>query len=704
MNDFAFDFDEIVNDLKTDVEKANIVELPGGEAFTIRPENKETYEAGRNYLDAVAVEQAIRAELAEADARQAALKNEIERVRAEMQERINVMRNEIHEIDVACFDKRRELKAATARVDQMLRLFKQAIENELASKAFQENALRFDELTLGLKWREFAFDHQIIGGKYLAANRKVILGDKMGLGKSLTALIACDMLQAQKVLIVVPDDVVSNFANEVYKWAPHRQVIVLGRMSKGERAAGLQVLSFLQSYVVILNYSAWRKDNSLIESLIAQRFDTVILDEAHTLKETTTNAFRGCEKIVHADNSCPECRGPIIRAEDNVNRGTYRMYYACKTCDWSQNKDAQLGVEREYGYMRSAVNVFPMTGTAILNKPTDLFALLNLIDPKNFAEKYLFERDYCEKDYYTGKIKFRSGGMSSLVKRLSGKWLARDRKSAGVVLPPQAIIQHDLDIDPALYPKQYKTIQQLTKFATIMLESGKQMSNIVAIALITRKRQANVWPGGIVQKDPETGDVVFSVGDDVNESVKLDWCCDVNGEGNIVDFTAGGNMELGDRVVVFSQFKDPLKELESRLSNAGISVVRFDGDTPNAIRDQVKVDFDRSRCNEPGYEKKWQVVLCNYKTGGVGLNFTDATQTVILDSEWNGGKEDQALGRTDRIGQTEESTVHILNLNKTIDTWMRDLIQDKRDMVDGFESTADLAQSLLKAMTDGEVL
>ena len=94
-------------------------------------------------------------------------------------------------------------------------------------------------------------------------------------------------------------------------------------------------------------------------------------------------------------------------------------------------------------------------------------------------------------------------------------------------------------------------------------------------------------------------------------------------------------------------------------------------------------------------------MLCNYKTGGVGLNFTGATQMIILDEEWNAGKSDQAFNRIDRIGQTEETTVHILRLEKTIDEWMAKLIESKRDMVEGFENKADLQAELLKALQEG---
>ena len=153
---------------------------------------------------------------------------------------------------------------------------------------------------------------------------------------------------------------------------------------------------------------------------------------------------------------------------------------------------------------------------------------------------------------------------------------------------------------------------------------------------------------------------------------------------------------------MFSQFKGPLKELERRMNNAGISCVRFDGDTPEDLRNEVKRDFDRKYAEEIDY--KWQVVLCNYKTGGVGLNFTAATQMIIIDEEWNVGKNEQAYARIDRMGQTEETTVHILRLSNTVDSWMAALIENKRNMVEGFESSAEMQAELFRKMQNGEIL
>jgi SNF2 family DNA or RNA helicase len=117
------------------------------------------------------------------------------------------------------------------------------------------------------------------------------------------------------------------------------------------------------------------------------------------------------------------------------------------------------------------------------------------------------------------------------------------------------------------------------------------------------------------------------------------------------------------------------------------------------VAQEVQIDFDR---RTSGSDYKWDVVLCHYKKGGVGLNLNAATQTILLDEEWNPGKEDQAHGRTDRMGQTEESTVHVLRVDDTVDIWMSSLIAAKAQMIDGFEVQVDLQQELTNILMKGE--
>jgi len=158
------------------------------------------------------------------------------------------------------------------------------------------------------------------------------------------------------------------------------------------------------------------------------------------------------------------------------------------------------------------------------------------------------------QNYHSGKVEFKPGQLDALKPLIQGRFIARTREDAGIVLPVQRrhIVRVDLDQDH--YKKQYKIVKQLSERAQIMLDSGESMTIMHLISLITRKRQANVWPAGIELKDDE-GNVVFSVGDEVRESCKFDEAQQI-----ITQLHAEGR-----RQVVFSQFTKALDAFGERL-------------------------------------------------------------------------------------------------------------------------------------------
>jgi SNF2 family DNA or RNA helicase len=250
-----------------------------------------------------------------------------------------------------------------------------------------------------------------------------------------------------------------------------------------------------------------------------------------------------------------------------------------------------------------------------------------------------------------------------------------------------------VDLDKRAYPKQHRTIKQISEAAQIILDSGETMTIMHLIALITRKRQANVWPGGIVMRDKE-GTILFDAGTEIQESVKLDEALEYIKEEH----------SLGNRQVVFSQFKTGLREFQRRIQAEGIRAARFDGDTPDELREEIKNNFYAALAEEP----KWDVVLANYKTGGSGLNLTAATVTHVIDEEWNPGKKRQAYARTHRMGQTKETRVYRYLIPASIDTWMSNTIKRKQDIIDGFNGSMKqvegMAEDLKLALLNGDIL
>lgn len=611
-------------------------------------------------------------------------------------------------------DEQAEIRRKNRADEVAMHQAKRKLDTFASERAIQERlakeAEEFDAITQQHMWREFAFTHQIEGAKRLASARRGILGDKRGLGKSLTSLIWADMLKAKRVLVFAPKDVLENFKREINHWTPHRNPVVIGGMNKIQRETFLPMLTGLDQWLVLCNYEAWRRDATLIEYIKDLQADTVIIDEAHNIKEKKTSAYKGIRDIVYAENKCNVCGGtpePYNDGLATIRHGGLR----CSKC---------LNVPAKFGDFCSVKNVLPMTGTAILNKPQDLWTLLNLVDRVLFPSESAFLHDYCETNIFTGRWQFRAGGEDALIEKLGSKFVKRDKKSAGVKFKEQVIVPHYIDFDKTLYPDQWKIIQQIKEFGAIKMGEDVKLDVIGVLPDILRRRQAITWPAGIkIWEYAEGSDgVIRKTGRALYEapaaeSIKMDKCMEIAEQ--II-------FEEEDRLVIFSQFKEALKELERRFNSLGISVVRYDGDISDNMANQAQLDFDgKTAANHPydtecnpecrnwdgglgctGY--KWQVILCHYKKGGVGLNLNAASQMIILDREWNPGKEDQAQGRIDRLDNLKDSVVHTIHVDGSIDMFMDSLIEEKKNMIDAFESSHDTLERMLEALRNDDLL
>ena len=76
------------------------------------------------------------------------------------------------------------------------------------------------------------------------------------------------------------------------------------------------------------------------------------------------------------------------------------------------------------------------------------------------------------------------------------------------------------------------------------------------------------------------------------------------------------------------------------------------------------------------------------KAGGVGLNLTAADRVMLLDDWWNPAVEDQAMGRSHRIGQHNPVFVYRLICRDTVEEKILKLQERKRYTVDVFEQTS----------------
>ena len=176
-------------------------------------------------------------------------------------------------------------------------------------------------------------EHQKEGVKTLCENKKYILADDLGLGKTMTTIVASLESNSKKILVICPASLKINWKREIEFHTNKNVSIVEGK--KWEDGDYVIV-----NYDILKNFHSLEKDT---ESIIRNSgFDLIIVDEAHAICNTQAQRT----KLVN----------DIARITDKV---------------WL------------------------LTGTPVTSRPINYFNLLNLVDC-NVAQNWMaYVRRYC---------------------------------------------------------------------------------------------------------------------------------------------------------------------------------------------------------------------------------------------------------------------------------------------------------------------
>jgi SNF2 family DNA or RNA helicase len=111
----------------------------------------------------------------------------------------------------------------------------------------------------------------------------------------------------------------------------------------------------------------------------------------------------------------------------------------------------------------------------------------------------------------------------------------------------------------------------------------------------------------------------------------------------------GANPER--QFVIFSQSKQVINLLATRLENAGITHGILTGDTPQLDRGHIVAAFQ---------DRKLRVFAGTIQAGGEGITLTAADTVIFIDRTWSPAKNRQAEDRLHRIGQ--KNAVQVIDL------------------------------------------
>jgi SNF2 family DNA or RNA helicase len=135
-------------------------------------------------------------------------------------------------------------------------------------------------------------------------------------------------------------------------------------------------------------------------------------------------------------------------------------------------------------------------------------------------------------------------------------------------------------------------------------------------------------------------------------------------------------LDTGDKVVVFSKYRNAISSVETELAAYGPVVLTGDSSP------EERADAER-RFQEDGSCK---VFLGQLVAAGTALTLIAGTHAVFLDLDWNPANHRQAMDRIHRRGQTRPVTAHFFLAEGTLEEDIAHVLDEKGRMMDALLS------------------
>ena len=306
--------------------------------------------------------------------------------------------------------------------------------------------------------------------------------------------------------------------------------------------------------------------------------------------------------------------------------------HTCKSNTSIQSKNLQK--------IKDIKHKIGLTGTLFLNNPVDAYVPLHWIGAERGT--------YSSFKYFYSKFGGNFGnellGFRNLdyLKDQLEKYSLRRTKDI-LNLPPKNIINEYVDM-PDAQQIFYDNIKQ----GIIDQVDKVHMSTANLLAMVSRLRQATACPSILTTEAIPSGKIDRAV--DLAEQI----------------------VSSGEKVVIFSTFKETVKQLSEKLNYLGVVVGT--GDNDDSEIEEAKIAFQT--------DANTRVFIGTTSKCGTGITLNAASYMIFIDHPWTAAGCTQCEDRIHRIGTNRPVFIYYLISKDTIDEDVKQIVQDKSIMSD----------------------
>lgn len=222
------------------------------------------------------------------------------------------------------------------------------------------------------------------GVKFLLSNKKCILADGMGSGKSVQSIVASICTNVDKILIICPASVKSTWKRELMYYVDEKDITIVNGSNWGETTKFTII-----NYDILDNFYTLPTENVMEEVVTKDEYNNIVTKLVTKTKKSTKKAV--IEECMKNSRLFQEKFGCVIVDE------VHRMV---------NNKSIRYQVIDDLFKRTRPPFRFLLTGTPMTNKPMNLYYILKLIDAEVTDDYRFYVKRYCggkEMKLRTGK-------------------------------------------------------------------------------------------------------------------------------------------------------------------------------------------------------------------------------------------------------------------------------------------------------------
>lgn len=456
--------------------------------------------------------------------------------------------------------------------------------------------------------------YQRAGIEYAVEQPGTLIADPMGLGKTIQAIGVANATKARKILVIAPTSLCINWQKEMQEWLIDKYLSIAVVDSKG---------AFLNANVVIMSYN---RAGSYSDRIRQIDWDMLIVDECHYIKGNSQRAY-----FIVGGKVKGKIHTPI-----------------------------------------QAKRKLMLTGTPILNKPSDIWNVAHYLAPEIFHDQYAFWQRYCGLTAgFGGSLKHDGATNLEELQELlrSTIMIRRDKSEVLKDLPPKTrqVIEVKPTADLARFVANEMAALTEAKAQTALLKSAVENAHLSG--------DMNAYKDAVTK-------LKIGVSLHISEISRVRKETAIAKAPMMIDHVRD-LLEDVDKIVMFAHHKEVISMFMEAFRGKAVRVTGSDN------KDERNRSVERFQ-----KDPKIKLFIGSITAAGVGLTLTASSTVVFAELDWVPANIMQCEDRCHRIGQKDNVLVQHFVVEGSLDANMARKLVEKQNIADRSLDVIDLNEKI----------